>query len=777
MRPSRCRASHQSFAHRCRRNAVSTLALTLHRGRARWPARRGSPHGGRLSRSPQRDLLLLLLTAAFAAGCEGSSPLSENVVPERDAATGANDTADSLAVADLRDEPDAAHLVDQLDTAHAVDLQPLADEAALWGYPLVVSMRIFQALAERAGVNSLFWQTTLVPPEEKVIVSPDRDTVHVMAVLDLRSEPMALTVPAILDLHYSFQFLSAWTDAFAYVGSRATGAQAGTWVVVPPGWSGVLPEGARRLDSPTPQLLLFGQFPAQTDGDLERVHAMQPHVHLQPLSALIGVVPPVPPPALAPPAGPASTALGAGLNFYDELCDALVVNPPPPGLHAERLASYAALGIAPGARPSAAASTQEALGQEAALLAGLAQLAAALAYPSALSASRGPWRFSLDVGVYDEHALLLRAVTAHTLWGAHVPEETIYARATQWPSGQPLSGAIPMLVHFAPGQLPPVDAFWSLTLYGPDMFLVPNSADRYGFTGNTPGLVFGADGSLDIVVQHEKPATPTLNWLPAPIGPYQLVLRFSRPQAAMLADGWPYPSIEPANPFCVPSAEGPPDVEFWTFSGDGLFSGFSLLSDWYLWSPSADSGSPGASVGSLNAALEALGALGEVQSAFDDAAALGDMRVAHYEDDDAASRALAVTRDSICAPNDEACTLTAATFGPCLSYEWEYWPRDESALPFAVPWNVAGRLLRLPFVGQSSCGGFRAQLGGCGSLDVDELRGGLLGLCYGEDSPPFCTAAPALEAALDLCGAGGDGCSVVLGFRWRLAGALLMPHL
>ncbi|MBT9555762.1 MAG: DUF1214 domain-containing protein [Myxococcales bacterium] len=337
--------------------------------------------------------------------------------------------------------------------------------------------------------------------------------------------------------------------------------------------------------------------------------------------------------------------------------------------------------------------------------------------------------------------------------------------------------AIPALVHFAPGQLPPVDAFWSLTLYGPDMFLVPNSAARYSFSGTTPGLVFGADGSLDIVVQHQQPATSTLNWLPAPSGPYQLLLRFSRPQAAMLADAWPYPTIEATNALCVPPAEGPPDIEFWTYSGDGVFSGLSLVSDWYLGVPSAAPDSPGAGLVSLNAALEALGALGEVQNALDDAAAVGDMRVAHYQDDDADSRAFPVSRDSVCAAADEACAVTAATFGPCLSSQWEYWPRDESALPFAVPWNVGGRLLRLPFVGQSSCGGFSAQLGGCGSLDVDELRGGLLSLCYGEDSPPFCSAVPALEAALDLCSAGGDGCSVVLGFRSRGAGTLLVPHL
>jgi hypothetical protein len=137
----------------------------------------------------------------------------------------------------------------------------------------------------------------------------------------------------------------------------------------------------------------------------------------------------------------------------------------------------------------------------AALSAGLAHLAAALVDPSAVFSARGPWRFSLDAGRYDEHALLLRAAMAHTLWAAHVPEETVYARATHWPSGHALSGTIPALVHFAPGQLPPVDAFWSLTLYGPDLFLVPNVLDRFSFSGDTPGLVYGPDGSLDIVVQ------------------------------------------------------------------------------------------------------------------------------------------------------------------------------------------------------------------------------------------------------------------------------------
>jgi hypothetical protein len=720
-----------------------------------------TPPGGLLSRVPLSSLFLPLLAAAFAAGCEGSSSVDDDGAPVLDA--GADDATDVFTAPELPGE---------FDTAQPVDLQPLADEAALWGYPLVVSLRTFQALAEKAGVNSLSWQTTLVPPDEKVMVSPDHDTVHAVAVLDLRSEPVALTLPAIDDLYYSFQFLSAWTDTVADVGSRATGGQAGTWVVVPPAWSGELPAGVQRFESPTPQLLLLGRFRAVSDGDLGRVEALQSQVRLQPLSELMGVIPPAPPPALPPPAGPASATLVAGLGFYDELCDALRVNPPPPGLHTERLASYAALGIAPGARPSAETREDGTPAQGAALSAGLAHLAAALVDPSAVFSAWGPWRFSLDAGRYDEHALLLRAAMAHTLWAAHVPEEMLYARATHWPSGHALSGTIPALVHFAPGQLPPVDAFWSLTLYGPDLFLVPNVLDRFSFSGDTPGLVYGPDGSLDIVVQPNRPATPTLNWLPAPPGPYQLVLRLYRPQAAILDDAWPFPTIEATNALCVPPVEGPPDPEFWTMSGDGPFSGLGIVSDWYIPPPDA----PDASPVSLNAALDALGALGEVQSAFDDATALGDMRVAHFANDDADSRAFPVSRDSVCALDDDACTVTAATFGPCGASHQEYWPPDEGALPFAVPWNVGGRLFKLPFAGQLGCVGYSAQLAGCGGLDVEALRGELLGLCYGEDSPPLCAAAPALEAALDMCSNTDGVCPVVLAARWRRAGTLLVPR-
>ena len=474
-------------------------------------------------------------------------------------ATPAEDSLDSggfVAVPDATEETAESEEIDETEpdadaasndeVIQVPDRFALAAEAALWGYPLVVSLRTFQTISSLTGLNTLFWQTSLVAPAVKVIVAPNRDTVYAAAILDLRGEPMALTLPEIAGRYYSFQFLSAWTDAFAYVGTRATDGRAGTWVVVPPGFEGTLPEGVTRIDAPTPQLLLLGRFRAVTEADIAEVLALKDAVLLRPLSALTGAAPSEPPPSLGPPAGSTQAALDAGIGLFDELGDALVANPPPAGVQAERLASYIEhLGIGPGIHPSDTATEE----QTATLLSGLGALTAALDDPKAGLETQGAWSFALDAGVYADDALLLRAAIAHRVWAANVAAESVYARATATDAGAPLTGAQALVVSFGPGQLPPVNAFWSLTVYGPDMFLVENDQDRYSLSGDSEGLVFGQDGSLEIAVQPTPPAgSPLANWLPAPVGSYSLMLRFYLPKAPILEGTYEYPTLVPQPP-------------------------------------------------------------------------------------------------------------------------------------------------------------------------------------------------------------------------------------
>jgi hypothetical protein len=140
----------------------------------------------------------------------------------------------------------------------------LATHTYVAGYPLVVSVRTLQRLGGLVGVNRLFWQNALAGPQSRTIVAPNRDTLYSIAVLDLRAEPMVLTLPEVTDRYFTYQFLDAWTESFAYVGTRATGGRAGTWVITPPGWDGEVPAGADRIEATTPQVFCSGASSSRT---------------------------------------------------------------------------------------------------------------------------------------------------------------------------------------------------------------------------------------------------------------------------------------------------------------------------------------------------------------------------------------------------------------------------------------------------------------------------------------------------------------------------------
>ena len=142
------------------------------------------------------------------------------------------------------------------------------------------------------------------------------------------------------------------------------------------------------------------------------------------------------------------------------------------------------------------------------------------------------WTIRLDIGTYTN--ALVRAVTAQYGWGANIPAEAVYARSTADATNRAYDGRNLYHLHFAPGQAPPAKAFWSITLYGPDQFLVPNSLHRYAISTRTPGFRLNADGSFDIYIGNKPPPSGTSNWLPAPAGPFLLALRMYLPEPSVL---------------------------------------------------------------------------------------------------------------------------------------------------------------------------------------------------------------------------------------------------
>jgi len=425
------------------------------------------------------------------------------------------------------------------------DVDRLA-EAYVTGHPLVVSVRTMQRLGGLIGVNRLFWQDSLSGPGNRIVVAPNRDTLYSIAVLDLRSGPMALSMPAITDRYFTYQFLDAWTESFAYVGTRATDGRAGTWVVTPPGWEGELPEGAEQLASSTPLVFLLGRFLVDDEADMANVTALSRQVRLEPLATLVAEPAPSPPPPLGEPVGTAQD-IPTDAVFWDELGDALAINPPPTPAQEMTFAAVADLGVGAGEHPSSsAAGTDRALLDEGAA-AGDARIDAAVeGGPGTVNG----WGRAGHVGTYGDD-VLQRALVARIGWGANVPEESVYPVARVDADGETLDGAATYRITFPPGQQPPVDAFWSLTAYGEDMFLTEHPSGRYAVGDRTPGLAAADDGSLTLVLAHDEadaaaavPEGDPVNWLPVPAGRFVLMLRLYLPGPAVLDGSYEYPPIE-----------------------------------------------------------------------------------------------------------------------------------------------------------------------------------------------------------------------------------------
>jgi hypothetical protein len=417
----------------------------------------------------------------------------------------------------------------------------LAAEVYVAGSPLVVSVRTLQRLGGLVGVNRLYWQNALSGPQNRIIVAPNRDTLYSIAVLDLRSEPMALTLPAVTDRYFTYQLVDAWTESFAYIGTRATGGRAGTWVITLPGWEGELPAGAERLESPTPQVFLLGRFLVDDDADIANVTAISTRSTLQPLSALTGEAPapPPPPPPLGEPAGPAQD-IPTDATFFDELGDALAVNPPTTPAQQQLFAQAGELGIGAGEHPAAAADPARRSVLDEGAAAGDRRITEAI---DGIGEQVNGWSVNHAIGRYGDD-LLTRAVVARVGWGANAPEEAVYPIARVDADGRPLDGAWTYRIRFPADALPPVEAFWSLSVYGDDMFFAEHPSGRYSIGDRTPDLVVGEDGSLEFVLAHDQTAAGT-NWLPVPEGPFVLMLRLYLPGAAVVDGTYAYPSIDP----------------------------------------------------------------------------------------------------------------------------------------------------------------------------------------------------------------------------------------
>lgn len=416
----------------------------------------------------------------------------------------------------------------------------VARDAFMAGYPLVVTVRTMQTFAGLVGVNRMLRVPRLSAIGTRLVVAPNHDTTYALAIIDLRGEPQALTIPPI-SRYYTFQLIDAWMDTVANIGTRATKGRPGTWVMVPPGYRGKLPAGTHRIDSPTNQLIVLGRVRAVDDTDAPAAFAATAGLQLRPLSALTGQPPAASPPAMSKPLGTPQTVGENGLTYFDEMDDALAVNAPVNAEQRQAVRLARSLRIGAGLHTSRTASAA----QRRILAAAISQGTVELSDERTLGAKTvDGWAVNLSLGDPEAHTdLRSQAIIAKHYWGPNVAAESVYPIARTADDGAALTGAKDYVIHLPANNLPPVGAFWSYTVYGSDSFFVANPINRYSLSGDTPGLVRSSGGSIDLYLSHDPPAGHAANWLPTPPGPFRLVMRLYLPGRAVLDGTYRYPPV------------------------------------------------------------------------------------------------------------------------------------------------------------------------------------------------------------------------------------------
>ncbi|MGZ9030117.1 MAG: DUF1254 domain-containing protein [Burkholderiaceae bacterium] len=410
-------------------------------------------------------------------------------------------------------------------------------EAVVYGLPLVI-MDITRAKTTNvaapggfdAPVNQFVHVRAFPDASFRDVVRANVDTLYSSVWLDLSKEPMVLSVPDTRGRYYLMPMIDAWTNIFASPGKRTTGTKAGHFAITGPGWSGPLPKGMQELKSPTNMVWIIGRTQTNGPKDYAAVHAIQDGYKLVPLSAF--GKPYTAPKGQVDPAVDMKTPPVEQLKkmttemFFNRLAQLLKINPPPPA-EAAVLGKLAQIGVVPGEKfdpskldPAVAKGLQNAF-------------AVAMEKLDAASKQTGApingWRvpamvlgnFGTEYGV--------RAVVALVGLGANLPADAVYPSAFVDGDGKPLSGANRYVVHFDKGATPPVNAFWSVTMYDAQSFFVDNKLNRYAISSWMP-LRRNADGSLDIYIQNESPGKDKeANWLPAPKGDFNVTMRMYWP--------------------------------------------------------------------------------------------------------------------------------------------------------------------------------------------------------------------------------------------------------
>jgi hypothetical protein len=427
----------------------------------------------------------------------------------------------------------------------SAEAHSIAHAAYIYFYPLVImdiSRKYFTnveagKLFLRGPMNTFSHAATFPPATSRGATHANFDTLYSVGWMELTREPVVISVPDTRGRYYLLQLCDMWTDSFAGIGKRTTGTGPGDFAIVGPSWQGKLPQGVQRINAPTPFVWVIGR--TRTDGpeDFEAVHKVQHDFKMTLLSQWDKPLTPAAAeidPSVDMKTPPVRQVQQMTPDTYFAYAAELLKTNGPHIVDQPILARMKRLGIEPGFDPAKAEpGIREALQGAPAT----AQKALVAEWPRVGRTANG-WVMNIDSGVYGTNYLKRGAVAMFEI-GMNLPEDCIYPDT----AASPLDGHSNYVIHFAKGALPPVDEFWSVTVYDLDGYTVPNPVDRYTL-GDRSNLKTNADGSLDIYLQKESPGEDKeSNWLPLPAQPFTLHARLYSPRSVAIDGTWSMPSV------------------------------------------------------------------------------------------------------------------------------------------------------------------------------------------------------------------------------------------
>ena len=422
----------------------------------------------------------------------------------------------------------------------------IAEEAYIFGLPLILmditrrqatNTTVTTGVRPKAPMNHFNFAPAFPDANFRDIVRPNNDTFYSSAWLDLRDGPITLTLPNTNNRYHVMQMMDAYTNVFAAPGTRTTGNGGGKYLISGPGWTGSVPAGMTEYKSATNYVWILGrtQVNSQADGIAVVTPIMQQYA-LAPLNGSF------PPPAdvdpTVPSGDPNSIVNSMPIDvFFNYLNSLMIINPPVKDdeVIVKRISK---IGVAPGGQFDLSVFTAK---EQEDLMKVPGKMLAYLTTQNSLLTVIDGWSSMEGAGNYGTK-YMFRAFVSRFGLGANLPEDAVYYNSNTDKDGTPYNGSNKYVLRFETGKTPPVKAFWSITLYDTDGYLVHNAINRYAI-GDRSGLVT-EDGFINIYIQNANPgAGKESNWLPAPNGNFNLILRAYYPEKEIFDGSWTVPGV------------------------------------------------------------------------------------------------------------------------------------------------------------------------------------------------------------------------------------------